>query len=67
MENSPIILERLFNATPAKLWNALTDKNEMKNGILICQNLKLKLDLNFNFPADQVPKKNTYIFVKLRK
>jgi uncharacterized protein YndB with AHSA1/START domain len=31
MNNEPIILDAYFNADIAKVWQAITDKNEMKN------------------------------------
>lgn len=30
MQNEPLILERKFSASPAKIWKALTDSEEMK-------------------------------------
>ncbi|MFZ1256632.1 MAG: SRPBCC domain-containing protein [Saprospiraceae bacterium] len=57
MENSPIILERLFNATPAKLWNALTDKNEMKKWYFDLPEFKAEIGFKFQFSGGPSPEK----------
>lgn len=43
-----LTVERVFNAPIEKVWEALTDKNQMNNGILIWLRSKLKLVLNFS-------------------
>ncbi|MBK6544904.1 MAG: SRPBCC domain-containing protein [Saprospiraceae bacterium] len=57
MENSPIILERLFNASPAKLWNALTDKNEMKKWYFDLPEFKAEIGFKFQFSGGPSPEK----------
>lgn len=57
MENSPILLERLFNATPAKLWNALTDINEMKKWYFDLPEFKAEIGFKFQFSGGPSPEK----------
>ena len=30
MKNEPFVIERTYNATAEKVWQAITDKNQMK-------------------------------------
>lgn len=49
MNNSPIILERVFNAPISKVWEAITDKNEMKKWYFDFEEFKPQTGFNFQF------------------
>lgn len=57
MDNQPIVLERLFNAPPSKVWNALTDKNEMKNWYFDLAEFKAEKGFKFQFLGGPDPDK----------
>jgi uncharacterized protein YndB with AHSA1/START domain len=57
MENQPIILERIFNASISKVWKVLTDKNEMKNWYFDLAEFKAELAFKFQFPGGEDPDK----------
>lgn len=54
---SPIILEETFNASPSKVWKALTDKNEMKNWYFNLAEFKAEVGFKFRFPGGPTPEK----------
>ncbi|MEJ5995812.1 SRPBCC domain-containing protein [Pedobacter sp. Du54] len=49
MSTKPVIVERLFNAPIAKVWNALTINEEMKKWYFNLENFKAKVGFKFNF------------------
>ncbi len=49
MDKQLIILERLFNVSPTKVWKALTDKNEMKNWYFNLEEFKAEVGFKFKF------------------
>jgi len=49
MDDQPIILERLLNAAPARVWEALTDKNEMKSWYFDLPEFKAEVGFRFQF------------------
>ena len=57
MEQQPIILERLFNSPPSKLWKALTDKNEMKSWYFDLAEFKAEVGFKFEFTGGPSPER----------
>ena len=57
MENHMIILERLFSAPVAKVWHAITDKNEMKNWYFDLAEFKPEIGFKFQFIGGPSPEK----------
>ena len=57
MENKIIIIERLFNASIQKVWNALTDKNEMKIWYFDLEEFKAEKGFVFQFTGGPSPEK----------
>lgn len=49
MENNQIILERLFNTTVDKVWEAITNKDEMKNWYFDLEDFKPIVGFQFQF------------------
>jgi uncharacterized protein YndB with AHSA1/START domain len=49
MMNTPITVQYKIDAPVEKIWNALTDKNEMKSWYFAIQNFALEVDKEFNF------------------
>lgn len=49
MKTNPIIIERLFNAPAAKVWKAITDKNEMKNWYFDLKEFRAEKGFKFQF------------------
>ncbi|HMS65412.1 MAG TPA: SRPBCC domain-containing protein [Ignavibacteria bacterium] len=49
MENKPVTAEQLFNSDTKKIWNALTDKNEMKKWYFYLEEFKAKTGFKFQF------------------
>jgi uncharacterized protein YndB with AHSA1/START domain len=57
MDNLPIVLDRIFNAPPSKVWKALTDKTEMKNWYFDLSEFKAETGFKFQFPGGPSPEK----------
>lgn len=57
MENQIIILERLFSSPVAKVWRAITDKNEMKNWYFDLAEFKAEVGFKFQFTGGPSPEK----------
>ncbi|MEO6547510.1 MAG: SRPBCC domain-containing protein [Ferruginibacter sp.] len=57
MEKQVIMLERKFNAPIAKVWNAITDKNEMKNWYFDLEDFKAEPGFKFQFTGGPSPDK----------
>lgn len=49
IDNQPVVVERLFNATASKVWKAITDKNEMKNWYFDLAEFKPEVGFKFQF------------------
>jgi len=49
MNTKPVIVERLFNAPVAKVWNALTVNEEMKNWYFNLKDFKAQVGFKFDF------------------
>jgi uncharacterized protein YndB with AHSA1/START domain len=57
MNQEPIVLERSFHAPADKVWQALTDKNKMKQWYFDIENFKPELGLEFQFYGETDDKK----------
>ncbi len=49
MNNEPFVIERTFNAPVAKVWKAITDKNEMKQWYFDLPEFKAEVGFEFQF------------------
>jgi uncharacterized protein YndB with AHSA1/START domain len=55
MKNEPFTIERVYNASPEKVWKAITDKNEMKHWYFDLAEFKPEVGFEFSFsggPSD---------------
>ncbi|MGN7989766.1 SRPBCC family protein [Pedobacter sp. 22226] len=57
MENEPVIVERIYNVPIEKVWNALTDNNEIKQWYFQLADFKPEVGFKFQFSggADNGP------------
>ena len=51
MNNEPFVIERTFNAPIARLWKAITDKDEMKQWYFDFAEFKAEVGFEFEFTA----------------
>ena len=51
MKDQPIVIEQLFNAPPATVWKAITDKSEMKKWYFDLAEFKAEVGFKFQFPG----------------
>lgn len=51
MKNSPYIIERVFNAPVAKVWEAITNKEDMKQWYFDLAEFKPEVGFEFSFPG----------------
>ena len=49
MKNEPFVIERTYNATAAKVWHAITDKNQMKQWYFDLKEFKPEVGFEFQF------------------
>ena|ERR1051325_10433351 len=49
MENKPVIVEQTINASPEKIWKALTDKDQMKQWYFDLKEFKPEVGFEFEF------------------
>ena len=47
MKNEPVIIERVFDIPVEKVWNAITDKDQMKKWYIDIPDFKPELDHEF--------------------
>lgn len=59
MKNEPFVIERTLNAPIAKVWKAITDKNEMKQWYFDIAEFKPEVGFEFQFSAGSEEK--TYV------
>jgi uncharacterized protein YndB with AHSA1/START domain len=57
MNDDPIIIERVFNAPVEKIWNAITDKEEMKQWYFDLKEFKAESGFEFRFFGGPSPEK----------
>ncbi len=55
MDNQPIVLERVFNTPAAKVWKALTNKDEMKKWYFDLPEFKAQEGCKFQFSGGPDP------------
>jgi uncharacterized protein YndB with AHSA1/START domain len=53
MTNEPIVIERTYNAPIAKVWKAITDKNEMKQWYFDLAEFKPEVGFEFSFTGGE--------------
>ena len=56
MKDEPFVIERIFSAPVEKVWNAITDKNEMKQWYFDLKEFKPEVNFEFQFLAGDVKK-----------
>jgi len=49
MKNEPFVIERTYNATAEKVWQAITDKNQMKQWYFDLKEFKPEVCFEFQF------------------
>jgi uncharacterized protein YndB with AHSA1/START domain len=59
--DEPIIVERTFNATQSEVWEAITDKDKMKEWYFDIKDFKPEVDFEFQFLAGD--DKNQYLHI----
>lgn len=57
MSTQPIVMERLFTASTAKVWKAITDKDEMKNWYFDLAEFRAEKGFRFSFLGGPTPEK----------
>jgi len=57
MDNQPIVVEQILNAPPAKVWKAITDKNEMKNWYFDLTEFRAESGFKFQFFGGPSPER----------
>ncbi|MBI2429611.1 MAG: SRPBCC domain-containing protein [Ignavibacteriales bacterium] len=57
MNNEPIVIERTFNAPAAKVWNAITDGNEMKQWYFDLAEFTAEVGFEFQFSGGPAPER----------
>jgi len=61
MKNEPVIIERTFNAPSARVWKAITDKNDMKRWYFDLAEFKPEIGFEFRFWGGTEEKKYLHI------
>lgn len=61
MNTDPIIVERIFDAPVSKVWQAITDKNEMKNWYFDLEEFKAEVGFKFEFSAGEPGKQYLHL------
>lgn len=51
MNNNPVIIEKLINAPVKKVWQAITDKDQMKQWYFDLSDFKPEVGFEFRFPG----------------
>lgn len=57
MNKQPIFVEKTYDASPAEIWTALTDKNEMKSWYFDLAEFKAEPGFKFEFTGGPSPEK----------
>ncbi len=55
MDTTPFVIERSYNASAAKVWNAITNKNEMKQWYFDLPEFKAEVGCTFSFLGGKDP------------
>ncbi|HMT29034.1 MAG TPA: SRPBCC domain-containing protein [Bacteroidia bacterium] len=57
MTHQPIIVEKIFNAPVSKVWNAITDRDEMKKWYFDLAEFTAKVGFKFQFTGGPSPER----------
>lgn len=57
MNQEPIVVERVFQAPPARVWKAITDRHEMKKWYFDLAEFKAETGFRFQFTGGPSPEK----------
>lgn len=57
MKNEPFIIDRTFNAPAAKVWKAITDRDEMKHWYFDLAEFKAEAGFKFQFTGGPSPER----------
>jgi uncharacterized protein YndB with AHSA1/START domain len=52
MDNTPVIIEKIYPAPVSKIWKAITDKEQMKEWYFTIDDFQLKEGAEFNFHVE---------------
>lgn len=63
MKNEPIVIERTYDAPIAKVWKALTDKNEMKQWYFDLAEFKPEVGFAFQFSGGPPEKQYLHLCI----
>ena len=61
MKGEPVVMERTFNATVARVWKAITDKDQMKEWYFDLPEFKPQVGCKFQFSAGKDEKKYLHL------
>ncbi len=59
MKNEPFVIERTLNASPEKVWEAITDRDQMKQWYFDIAEFKPEVGFEFTFAGES--EENTYV------
>ncbi len=57
MDSEPFVIERTFTASAARVWKAITDKNEMKQWYFDLKEFKAEVGFEFQFSGGPAPER----------
>ena len=60
----PIIMERVYNTSIKKVWQAITDNNQMKQWYFDIAEFNAEVGFEFQFTGEGKEGENTFTFVK---
>ena len=61
MKNDPFVIERTLNASPERVWKAITDKDKMKQWYFDLAEFKPELGFEFTFTGGSEEKKYVHL------
>lgn len=61
MKTEPFVIEETFNASVTRVWNAITDKNDMKEWYFDLREFKPEVDFEFQFYAGEEDKQYLHL------
>lgn len=59
MSNEPFVIERIYSASPARVWKAITDNNDMQQWYFKLADFKPEVGFEFTFEGGD--EKQTYV------
>jgi uncharacterized protein YndB with AHSA1/START domain len=57
MQTQPFVIEKTYNASPARVWKAITNKDEMKQWYFDLTEFKAEVGFEFRFQGGPSPEK----------